>query len=173
MSDLSLSMVEQSGIPAAYGDSKLGYAGLGEVFAILQALGRLPEDWDGEGANPIHPGTIENAAYLIAHTADLLPIPDIEPVSNGTVSFEWSVGQGVAYMEIGRTRFSIFVEVAGTGLFRDDGLAESLSSSDARLLFARIASSMTDGGITPYVECVGRNFCSCSYVFGEKESENP
>ncbi len=73
---------------------------------VLEELAKLKPDWDGYGALPIAPEGFLNARTFLARTPRGMLTPEISPTSNGTISLEWESGDGDAYLEIGRTRFS-------------------------------------------------------------------
>ncbi len=102
------------------------------IFGQLNRFRELPESWDGEGANPINDRTIENSQRLIESAIDILPVPIIDVNPNGTVSFEWQTESGVAYLEVGRTAFGLFVELGGDVVFH---VRETVSQPDWRFLW--------------------------------------
>jgi len=77
----------------------------------IEQLARMPENWDGYGALPIRPETAQNALDALKMLPDEIPMPDIVPNSNGTISFEWESPSGIGHLEIGRTRFSFYIKV--------------------------------------------------------------
>jgi hypothetical protein len=87
----------------------------------MQRLGDLRHGWDGYGALPIRPETLRNARAFLRLTAgyaESLPIPEVSPHSNGTISLEWQHGSAEAYVEIGKSRLSGFVRSSeGTTYF--------------------------------------------------------
>ena len=86
---------------------------LGKLLDEIENFGSLPDNWDGEGANKIHEQTVVNCCYMARCAVDYLTIPDVDPNPNGTISFEWYTVEGLAYLEVGRTQFSLFVEAHG------------------------------------------------------------
>ena len=86
---------------------------LGKLLDEIENFGSLPDNWDGEGANKIHEQTVVNCCYMARCAVDYLTVPDVDPNPNGTVSFEWCTAEGLAYLEVGRTQFSLFVETHG------------------------------------------------------------
>lgn len=88
-------------------------ARLGKLLDEIEIFGSLPDNWDGEGANKIHEQTVRNCRYMARCAVDYLTVPDVDPNPNGTVSFEWCTAEGLAYLEVGRTQFSLFVETHG------------------------------------------------------------
>jgi len=66
-------------------------------------------NWDGYGALPISIEAKNNALNAIRSILPVAPAPEINPNPNGTLSFEWETREGRAHMEIGRTRYSFYV----------------------------------------------------------------
>ena len=87
-------------------NSALRWGALGEIGA----LGRLGENWDGYGALPIDQITIENARNFIQRLSPRLPLPEISPNPNGTISMEWTSSGALAHLEFGLTKFSFFLK---------------------------------------------------------------
>jgi len=87
----------------------------------LEELVRMPENWDGYGAVPIRIETTRNALRMLEILPDEIPMPDITPNPNGTVSFEWESPAGIGHLEIGRTRcsFSITPRHRDRSILRD------------------------------------------------------
>lgn len=86
---------------------------LRQLLDEIEIFSSLPDNWDGDGANKIHEQTGRNCCCMARCAVDYLTVPDIGPNPNGTVSFEWRTVEGLAYLEVGRTRFSLFVETHG------------------------------------------------------------
>lgn len=96
-------------------------------LAELEELKRLPENWDGEGAAPIHPSTIEHAKKAINILLRYLPAPEIYPNPHGTVSLEWQSRSVVVDLEIGRRRFNGFIRFgADVLLYSVDDVVENI-----------------------------------------------
>jgi hypothetical protein len=118
-------------------------------LAILDGFAKLGPDWDGYGALPLEPGTIANAKGVLAMLLAECPFPDLVPNSNGTISFEWESGRGIASLEVGATRFALFIKSAESrglsvgGVIGD--LTEPLVASISAILFPaqNSAPSMT------------------------------
>ena len=77
---------------------------------VINRLGLLEEDWDGYGGMPVSVETQRNAINAIESFPDDLPMPEIDPNPNGTISFDWTSPLASAYLEIGNTRFSFYVK---------------------------------------------------------------
>ncbi|CAK0770257.1 conserved hypothetical protein [Gammaproteobacteria bacterium] len=70
----------------------------------------MPADWDGYGALAISGQTVSNAHAALEKLLVVAPVPDITPNPNGTISLEWESRYGVAHLEIGKTRFSLYIK---------------------------------------------------------------
>ncbi len=80
------------------------------AVGAIGRLGLLEEDWDGYGATPITVEAQQNAITAIESFPEDLPMPEIDPNPNGTISFDWASPLGSAYLEMGNTRFSFYVK---------------------------------------------------------------
>ena len=76
---------------------------------FIRELGQLDEDWDGYGAASIDAAIISRAREIYSGLLRYLPAPDINPNSNGTISFEWSKGEATAHLEIGLHSYSFYL----------------------------------------------------------------
>lgn len=82
----------------------------GTARETIEACARMPENWDGYGALRIRAETAQNALDVLEVLPDEVPTPDVTPNPNGTLSFEWESASGVGHLEIGRTRFSFYIQ---------------------------------------------------------------
>jgi hypothetical protein len=76
----------------------------------IEEFARMPENWDGYGARRISAETTQNALSTLEMFPHNVPMPDIIPNPNGTLSFEWESPVGIGHLEIGRTRFSFYIK---------------------------------------------------------------
>jgi hypothetical protein len=81
----------------------------------IEEFAGMPENWDGYGALPVRPETAQNALDALRKLPDEIPMPDITPNPNGTISFEWESPSGVGHLELGRTRFSFYIKARQLG----------------------------------------------------------
>lgn len=81
---------------------------LGEQHLI--ELSYLENDWDGYGGEAIGSEVINASKQYFAMLVDKLPAPDIQPNSNGTISFEWDAPRGIAQLEIGSSKLSLYIK---------------------------------------------------------------
>jgi hypothetical protein len=82
----------------------------------IREISKLADGWDGYGGLRVPDETLAHATRLIEVSSIAsaeLPIPEITPNSNGTISFEWNSGAGDAHVEIGRTRYSGHIRLKG------------------------------------------------------------
>lgn len=95
----------------------------------IEEMACLKENWDGYGASSISPQARDNALYLISLIEAVpygVPIPEISPTPNGTISFEWETSHAGAYIEIGNTRYSGFITTGQQQTAFFEGQADSL-----------------------------------------------
>lgn len=113
---------------------------------IKQAAHAEP-NWDGYGALRISTETKDNALTAIRSILPVAPTPEISPNSNGTLSFEWETREGKAHMEIGRTRYSFYVNPRNGVPILYEGAVDDVSrihgSLVASLLFPPAISAGT------------------------------
>ena len=57
------------------------------IYSLLEGAGH--ENWDGEGALPLDPGTVEFAQCLADQLPACVPVPDIAATPHGEVDFYW------------------------------------------------------------------------------------
>lgn len=96
---------------------------------LVYEIEKLPEKWDGYHALKISKPVIKNVLLIIEPITSFpkLLSPTITPLANGTVSIEWETGQGVAYIEIGETRFSGYIKINDQKPACIEGQTRSLS----------------------------------------------
>ena len=104
------------------------------AVATVQSFAALPENWDGYGAVRIGSTAVDNANNALQLLLPRAPAPDISPNPSGTISFEWETEEGVAYMEIGATRFSVFIEPKAGGTTHINGMATQLDRQVGSLI---------------------------------------
>ena len=130
-------------------------AAIGEQ--MLEEMARLPDNWDGYGGLPISKGAVANARAALSSLLAAVPLPDITPNPNGTISMEWETERGVAHLEVGATRFSFFLQPRVGGSTYAAGLAssipvQSLGALIASALFSIEASQLA---VTSYRFAIG------------------
>jgi hypothetical protein len=132
-------------LPHSYWMSQApGVSMLAEYSASFDAIERAAfatGNWDGEGALPVSDLTKRNAKVALRDILPMVAAPEINPNSNGTLSFEWETKAGTAHLEIGNTKYSFYVSPnAGRTIFCE-GLAEDAlrfhGSLVASLLFPK------------------------------------
>ena len=113
-------------------------AGLRQRLARLQSL---PNDWDGEGAEPISHRTIRNAQDVGLTLLDHVTLPEITPNAGDTLTFEWESSIGSALLEIGYDRYSFLMKtkldrrVTDTGPSNNSADINSIGAIIQRTLF--------------------------------------
>lgn len=96
-----------------------------EAKKLLNDLATLPDNWDGYRGSSIPAETVANTARFLNGISwplgvHAVPAPDITPNPHGTLSLEWFSERGEAYLEVGRTQFSFYIDRNdGLPLFRD------------------------------------------------------
>jgi hypothetical protein len=103
-------------------------------FAIRQAFAQ--QNWDGYGALPIGDETKKNALGALNHLETLTCAPEITSNPNGTLSFEWESNRGFGQLEIGRTRYSFYVQPQSGSPLLNSGDASEVSSAVGLLVDA-------------------------------------
>lgn len=91
--------------------TRVGYA-IAEFDAARSAVkGAFQQaNWDGYGALPIGDDTRGNAIGALNQIENLTCAPEVTPNPNGTLSFEWESAKGFGLLEIGRTRYSFYLQ---------------------------------------------------------------
>lgn len=93
-------------------------------------------DWDGYGAVPISPETLESAVALLKELPIGLRKPDIAPGADGSIGFEWDFETGSVtqvYLDVGPGRVMSAVRRYRNGTF-ETWPAKNLVTQIARLL---------------------------------------
>lgn len=87
-----------------------------DFLELLGGYETLKPDWDGYDALPPFPEILERAKDLIQALPDesVLPIDDIFPNSNGTVTIEWLNSNKKCALEIGLSNYSCFLDMQNT-----------------------------------------------------------
>ncbi|WP_426623309.1 hypothetical protein ACPPVW_11770 [Leifsonia sp. McL0607] len=100
----------------------------------LEEIACLGDGWDGyKGIAPAKTTRLNAWQALREFEAEGLTPNDITPNSNGTISLEWETDSAEAYLEVGKTRFSMYIKERGkTSYF--DGLATDIPRSIPQLL---------------------------------------
>lgn len=113
------------------------------ALELIQEFSRLPENWDGYGALPISPEAVGAASIAARSLYSIAPAAEIFPNSNGTITFEWESPRGLANLEIGKSRFSFYLQlpplfIPAEGLIDEiDGISASIGSLVANDLFGQ------------------------------------
>ena len=64
-----------------------------EVYELLKHAGT--ENWDGEGALALDPGTVDTAQRLIDKFPSYIVRPDVAATPHGEIDFDWAVSRDV------------------------------------------------------------------------------
>jgi hypothetical protein len=109
--------------------------------AINGAFGQ--GNWDGYGALAVSSEIKGNALEALTHLANSTCAPEITPNPNGTLSFEWESNQGIGILEIGRTRYSYYIQPHGGSPFLGDGNADQVNPAVGLLVDAVLFPKQT------------------------------
>jgi hypothetical protein len=82
--------------------------------SAIDDIAALGTNWDGYGAPSIPPQICASAKLLLETVLAEVPLPEITPNSNGTISLEWEGARGVAHIELGLDTFSFFLKKTGS-----------------------------------------------------------
>lgn len=102
------------------------FAEVNELRANVKALCAMAEGWDGYDGLLIGTLVERNALRALDVLLPNTPAPELTPNSNGTLSLEWESSEGVAHLEIGRTRYSFYINPRTGSPFFADGQANVL-----------------------------------------------
>ena len=105
-----------------------------EVMKHVDGLAGLGAGWDGYSSMPISEPTRANAKRLLELMIGTVSVPDITPNPNGTISLEWENSFGLAHLEVGKTRFSCYMQPHGAAPSYAEGLADWCDRSVAEML---------------------------------------
>jgi hypothetical protein len=93
-------------LPSAYGSYDEVKANSLQSF---KEISHLNYNWDGEEGLAPHARILENAKYIFKELLEITFPPDITPNNNGTISCEWETSMGSAHLELGMTRYSMYL----------------------------------------------------------------
>lgn len=88
--------------------------------SLINDLALLEKNWDGHQGEAISETVITNAKQLMENLKSV-PLPDIVPSPDGTLSFSWESEDGWAQIDIGNDSFAIYVERNDTVLLKEGG----------------------------------------------------
>lgn len=119
-------------------------AELESALELVKEFQSMPANWDGYGALVINGDTARNARTALSRLLVLVPAPEITPNPNGTVSFEWETHYGLAHLEIGMTRFSLYIKSEASHTIHLDGRADQIDSDLGYRIAARLYPSLNN-----------------------------
>jgi hypothetical protein len=114
----------------------------------IENMSQLDEDWDGYGAAKISSEARGNAMRVLNTLPATLSTPDIVPNPNGTIAFEWETDKAVAHLEIGKTKFSLYVKPVNGNPALADGAARYFDPTLGATIEALLYPSDTNSAIT-------------------------
>lgn len=80
---------------------------------IIREISDLGDNWDGYGASSVSAEAVDAALKFAEIAFPSASLPEIFANPNGTITFEWESGLGLANLEIGKTRYSFYVDKKG------------------------------------------------------------
>ena len=93
-----------------FGKKALAISAINEMAAECAT-----DDWDGYGALPIDPLVVWNAEEFIRALPDNLPVPEVSPEPDGSISFDWIRSRNqIVSVSIGTTNRLAFAWLDGT-----------------------------------------------------------
>lgn len=125
--------------------------------AVLEEISSLADGWDGYGALAPTPESCAHVKSFLAGVGREIPAPDVSPSSNGTINLEWQSNEGIAFLEVGRTRYSGHIQpTRGVTIFLEgqfSQLQESLGTQQVlamvrQFLYATSGSKIPAGSIS-------------------------
>jgi hypothetical protein len=105
-----------------------------DTIEQLNRIADLPADWDGYGALRIPKTVIATATAFLESGRDAMPMPEVMPNPNGTISFLWEATLGKAHLEIGNARFSLYMKPISGATTYAEGTTDSLGEEVAAMV---------------------------------------
>lgn len=94
------------------------------------------ENWDGYGALAITKEIKGNALSMLARFETTVAAPEVTPNPNGTISLVWETSKGYGHLEIGRTRYSFYVQPSVGDVISNDGDTDRVNPAVGSLVDA-------------------------------------
>ncbi len=110
----------------------------------LEQIADLVDDWDGYGGAAVSKPVRLNAWEALRHFESAGAIPEISPLPNGTIAFDWQSNGVRGHFEIGRTRYSMYITGTDGEARYYDGSAQSVSNEARDALANALADSAGD-----------------------------
>ena len=121
------------------------------LIDLISEVVSLGSGWNGYDAVPISDSVAQNSAYLISELASLqfrLPAPAVSPEAMGTISMTWESQFGHAYLEVGESRYSGYIDpLAGEPIY-SEGDARKSKFEFLSTIYERL---FTSGQATPII----------------------
>lgn len=110
----------------------------------LNEIAQLDADWDGYGAEAVPKLVRMNAWQALSHFEGIGAVPEITPLSNGTIAFDWHANGVRGHFEVGLTRYSMYIADAAGRTRYFDGVAADIASDTSTTLARALAESSGD-----------------------------
>lgn len=126
---------------------------LTRIKTQLREFAALPTNWDGYNAHKISQeacDTIDSLLDMIQRCS--MSLPSVTPKVAGTIAAEWQTSLGYAYLEIGKTRYSGYIEGKDSGpTFLEDNVDAIIPALVARISFALYPENNTSDPVSNIV----------------------
>jgi hypothetical protein len=107
--------------------------------AALEEISTLEDDWDGYGALAPTTESYTHVKLFLAGVGQEIPAPDVSPTSNGTINLEWQSNEGLAFLEVGQTRYSGHIQPRrGVTIFFEGQLSQLQESFATQQVLAMV-----------------------------------
>lgn len=110
----------------------------------LAQIAELEDDWDGYGASAVSKSVRMNAWEALRHFEAAGAIPEISPLSNGIIAFDWQSNGVRGHFEIGRTKYSMYITGTDGATRYFNGSAHGVTNEARDALASALAESAGD-----------------------------
>jgi hypothetical protein len=124
-----------------------------QAVELVGHFSELDRGWDGYNARPISDAVIGNSISTLTEMASigkLLPVPAVSPEVAGTIGMSWENQMGEAYLEVGETRYSGYIETRSGKEEYFQGDAKNHKQEALTRIYERLFSSAQSTPILLY-----------------------
>jgi len=100
-----------------------------EALAEFSDILTLEDGWAGEGSLAPRTETLTTGESLLQKLLSTTKPPVVTPEDNGTISFEWFEGTSSAHLEIGLTKYAMYVATESKPSIYFNGMIADLSTN--------------------------------------------